>query len=354
MINNILQKNIFSGFSVSSFFYNFIVESIPKLKIDIKEVSKYTKYEVKPILDKERVSFLKIYKLWSAMQKVSGYSDMGLIVADYLTPSRAGIIGKLFMGTKTLKESVKVMERFLSLMIDNVNFKYEEVEEDALFFFDIVPRFATPQSMAECYIKICYNWVKEYSKIQNISVKEINFYGSSPKHINFYRINFPNTKIHFRQSQNYIVLKKDILYIKNSKKLYKSHDYILKHAQNIKENISSNLSFTQQVVNQILINMPEGECNINVIAKKFNLSISTMKRKLKTDGINFKVLVETIRKELSYSMLKDKRLTYEEISYLLGYSQYSSFFRAFKKWYNFSPSEFSHRTYLCSLTDNIT
>ncbi len=331
-------KLLFTGFSISSLFYNFLVELLPTIGIDSQDLQIYTRFKIKPVLDGERVSFVKAYRLWTGIEKVSNRSDIGLLVADYFTFSKAGIIGELFLSTKNLRESVEIIKRFLSLMINNIHFRYEEIEDDAIFYFDIVPRFVMPLSITECYAKICYNWIKEYSGMDILLIEEISFYGHKPKHIEFYKSNFPKAEVSFSQPKNFIILKKDIFYKENENEIHIPYEYILKHATNMKKNISLSSSFVQKITNQILINMPEGKNCICSTSKNLNISISTIKRKLKKENTNFKTLTELIRKELSLSMLKDKDLTYEEISYLLGYSQYSPFFRAFKKWHHDSPS----------------
>ncbi len=346
IIDNFSKKDInflFTGFSVSSLFYNFLIELLPTIGIDTEDLQSRIHYKIKPVLDGERVSFIKVYRLWTGIENLLNRSDIGLLIADYFTLSKAGIIGELFLGTKNLRESIEIIKRFLSLMINNIHFRYEEVEDDAIFYFDIVPRFVIPLSITECYIKICYNWVREYSGMDIFPIEEISFYRAKPKHFKFYELNFPKAKVSFSKSENFIILKKDIFYKKNKNKLSLSYEYILKHAQNIKKNISNSSSFTQKITNQILINMPEGKNCICSISKNLNVSTSTIKRKLYNENTNFKRLVEITRKELSISMLKDKNLTYEEISYLLGYSQYSPFFRAFKNWYHDSPSTYREK-----------
>jgi len=340
-VDSFLKKDIdfiFSGFSASSLFYNFLIEVIPKIGVDVKEIEACIHYKIKPVLNGERVSLIRVFRLWMSIEKVSNRSDIGLVIADYFTPSKAGIVGKLFLGTKNLRESIRIIKRFLSLIIDNINFKYEEVQNDTIFYFDIVPRFIMPLSATECYIKICYNWMKEYSGIEILPIKEISFYKAKPKHFKYYELNFPKVKVSFSQPRNFIIVKKHIFYKENTNAQSLSYNYTLKYAQSIKKDMLKTSSFTQKIVNLILINMPEGESCICNIAQDLNVSISTIKRKLYNENTNFKELVEESRKELSVLMLEDKDMTYEEISYLLGYSQYSPFFRAFKKWHHCSPS----------------
>ena len=61
---------------------------------------------------------------------------------------------------------------------------------------------------------------------------------------------------------------------------------------------------------------------------------------LATEDTTFRQLVETVRQELAQLYLSDDSFTLMEISYLLGFSEQSSFSRAFKRWTGFTPLEF--------------
>ncbi|GAB6074192.1 helix-turn-helix domain-containing protein [Nautilia lithotrophica] len=331
---------LFKNFTISALFYNFLIELLPTININIKELEKYTKFKIQYIADNERVSIIKAYKLWCGIEKLSQRSDIGIVIADYFTLEKAGLIGKLFIHTSNLRESVAIMDRYLSLIINNINKKYVEVDDNVIFYFDIIPRFIIPLSVFECYAKICYNWLKEYTSLNELPIKEINFYKHTPKHIDYYHKNFPNTQVSFDQFTNYIIISKNIFYIPNFRPKYPPYKFILKHVQQMKKDLYTKSTYTQKIINEILITMPDGNNHLQTIAEKLNISASTLKRHLKNENTSFKKLTELIRKKLSYYMLKDNNLSYEEVSYLLGYSEYSPFFRAFKKWYGMTPSEF--------------
>lgn len=331
---------LFKNFTLSALFYNFLIELLPTINIDKKELEKFTNFKIEPISDNERVSIIKAYKLWKGIEKLSGRSDIGLVIADYFTLSKAGLIGKVFIHTSNLRESVDIMKRYLSLIINNINTKYVEIGDTVIFYFDVIPRFIIPLSVCECYAKICYNWIRQYTGLEVLPIKEINFYGKKPKHIDFYKRTFPNVKVSFNQYTNYIILDKSIFYIPNFREKYPPYKFMLKHIQQMKKELFTKSSCTQKIINEIITNLPEGNNSVELTAKNLNISQSTLKRHLKKENTTFKKLTELIRKKLSFYMLQDKNLSYEEISYLLGYSEYSPFFRAFKKWYNMTPSNF--------------
>jgi AraC-like DNA-binding protein len=65
-----------------------------------------------------------------------------------------------------------------------------------------------------------------------------------------------------------------------------------------------------------------------------------LQRKLTAEKTSFRKLVQAVRHELAESYLADDSFTLKEISYLLGFSEQSSFSRAFKRWAGLTPQEF--------------
>jgi len=340
-------KNIqllIGGFRSSSLFYNFLIQTIPALNIDINKLEKITKFKIEILSDKTTVSLLKIAILWRAIEKLYSKSDMGLIIAEHFTTKKAGIIGSLFLGSKDLKNTIEVMNNFLSLILPNISMKYYEVDSLAIFTFDIKPKFMIPLSAAECFIKICHNWILEYLDVKSFPIKEVHFFNKKPQHFEFYEKNYPKTKLYFEDTENYIVLNKEIFYKKNRKEHHKSYQYILNYAKNLKEKTEKKSEFLQTITNEILLHISNKTYGIETISKQLNTSASTLKRRLKADNTTFQKITEKIKKELSKNMLRDENLSLVEISFLLGYSEYSSFFRAFKKWHKLTPSQY-HSTH---------
>ena len=344
-INAVEIRFILKGFSSSALLYNFLIDSIEELNLSLKEVQKYSIYKISKVDNNKRVSLVKMFFLWKAIEKVANRSDIGLIIADLFTPQKAGIIGKLFFSSKNLKESIFIINRFLSILIDIISMEYTEIGDESVFYFEISPQFIIPHSVVECYIKICYNWVKEYLKEEKIEIKEIGYIASGVKHLNFYKKSFPKTTLLFNRDKNYVILDKSIFYIENRDQVDSSYEILMKYAKKVQDEINSYSTFYQKVANQIVLHLADGHNNLEKVASSLDMSQSTIKRKLKEENTSFKKIVQNIRKNLSICMIKDKDLTLEEISCFLGYSEYSPFFRAFKKWHNISPSEYRKKLF---------
>lgn len=95
--------------------------------------------------------------------------------------------------------------------------------------------------------------------------------------------------------------------------------------------------FIGDVRKAILENLASGTISIEAIAPKLNMSVRSVQRKLNRDGTTFGRLLGALRQELAESYIKDRTLHLEEVAYLTGFSDYSSFYKAFERWTGTSP-----------------
>jgi AraC-like DNA-binding protein len=89
----------------------------------------------------------------------------------------------------------------------------------------------------------------------------------------------------------------------------------------------------------LLDQLPHGNISDDSVATSLHMSVRTMHRKLVEVNSNFRTLLVEMRRNLAEQYLMDNSLTLTEISLLLGFSEPSSFSRAFKNWTGTAPSE---------------
>jgi HD-like signal output (HDOD) protein len=82
------------------------------------------------------------------------------------------------------------------------------------------------------------------------------------------------------------------------------------------------------------------EVKLEHAAEEFNLSPSTFKRRLKEEGTSFKEISETAITGSALQRLLETEDKLEYIAAMLGFSERSSFERAFNRWYGVSPAVF--------------
>ena len=94
---------------------------------------------------------------------------------------------------------------------------------------------------------------------------------------------------------------------------------------------------SERVRSVLLESLPSGEASIEATARRLGLSARTLQRRLKPEGTSFKEIVQTTREKLACHYLTNTQLGYAEISFLIGFDEPSSFFRAFRVWTGETP-----------------
>ena len=100
------------------------------------------------------------------------------------------------------------------------------------------------------------------------------------------------------------------------------------------ENASLNARIRSIISKEFGNNFPD----FSVICDKLNMTPQTLRRRLKDENTSYQEIKDSIRKDASVFYLSKHELTIDEIAMLMGFSEASSFHRAFKKWTGKTPS----------------
>jgi len=102
---------------------------------------------------------------------------------------------------------------------------------------------------------------------------------------------------------------------------------------------SNGTSLEQALRPRLRAALSDGQADIDRMAALIGVSVRTLQRRLKDDGRGFADVVEDFRREEATRLLSDPTLHLVEITSRLGYSEQTSFTRAFRRWTNTTPGE---------------
>ena len=103
--------------------------------------------------------------------------------------------------------------------------------------------------------------------------------------------------------------------------------------------IDAQSSLPEQVKIVLKRRLASGKPELSDVADALGLSERTLQRRIAEAGTSFRQLLEVSRQELGRDMLASRSNGTEEIAYLLGYQDTSSFYRAFREWEGVTPSQ---------------
>ena len=101
--------------------------------------------------------------------------------------------------------------------------------------------------------------------------------------------------------------------------------------------------FINEVNGQIAALLESGDATLENVADKLDLSARQLRHQLKTASTSFQKLLNRHRHSLARRLLSTTDEDISEIVYLTGFSEPSTFYRAFKRWEGTTPIEFRRK-----------
>ena len=93
----------------------------------------------------------------------------------------------------------------------------------------------------------------------------------------------------------------------------------------------------ERVAGHILNGLQDQNVSFGRISRDMGLAERTLRRSLSEENLNYRSILESVRKQLCDTYMRDGR-SLTDIAHLLGYNDQSAFTRAFKGWYGVKPS----------------
>ncbi|HHC29457.1 MAG TPA: helix-turn-helix domain-containing protein, partial [Rhodobacterales bacterium] len=122
------------------------------------------------------------------------------------------------------------------------------------------------------------------------------------------------------------------------------HDYVFgiftDHADALLARLETDETIRAKVEARILPELHTGTMSMDKVARDLGMSRQTLYRRLQEEGLTFAEVHDDLRARMARDYLSARKVSVNETAYLLGFSEASSFVRAFKRWTGQSPTAF--------------
>lgn len=107
----------------------------------------------------------------------------------------------------------------------------------------------------------------------------------------------------------------------------------------LKERGNTPVTLRSRIEGLLTASLPARLPTADEVAGSLGMSPRTFARRLKTDGVSYREIVDDLRCDLAQTFLKDD-MSLSEIAFALGYADQAAFSTAFKRWTGQAPSSF--------------
>jgi AraC-like DNA-binding protein len=116
--------------------------------------------------------------------------------------------------------------------------------------------------------------------------------------------------------------------------------YLISHLDAELSEVADEAPVIARARDAIAQGLSEGAPKMADVARGLGLSVRSFHRRLSEHGMSFQTLTEDTRRDLAEGLLRDERHTLAEIAFLTGFSEQSSFTRAFRRWLGTTPASY--------------
>jgi AraC-like DNA-binding protein len=284
--------------------------------------------------DDARISAAQFCVAWSEGMRLTGDRQLALRIATAIPPGAFGIVEYVCRSAPTLGEALRQWVRYLNLLDDAVTVALVVEGDRACLRVERESEAPAPASHELCWALVA-RYARELATVP-FRVVAVELAHPAPGDPAAYRKWF-DAPVRFDAERTQLVLPAAALAANLASSdpallaiLTRAADELAKRAASVDPLITAQV---KRVLHDVL---RSDEAHVDLVAKRLGMTGRSLQRRLKDEGTAFQDVREQVRQELAQRYL-DAGLAIAEISFLLGFSEPSAFFRAFKRWTGETP-----------------
>lgn len=275
---------------------------------------------------------------WQAAEEVSGDPHIGLHLGEHMPLYRGQVLEYLFTSSPTFGEGLKRAMNFHRLLSDALSGELV-VDGDQCYLRTLTDRKAS-RHFTECFaaglIKFC-KFVTD-DNFQVLAIHTEHSEGAPPAE---YRRIY-GCDVTLGCSEYRLYFNKEVLDFR----IWQAEPRLLRlHEQIAQEQLAElqRYDLVSEVKRVIGETLESGETSLESIACRLDIPARRLRSQLAEANTSFNQILADYRSRLARRLLARTDEPIEQIVYLTGFSEPSTFYRAFKRWTNETPVEYRKR-----------
>ncbi|TJY60997.1 AraC family transcriptional regulator [Sinimarinibacterium sp. CAU 1509] len=263
----------------------------------------------------------------------------GLVIGSGVMPHHVGVLGYLVLASDTLAEAMAAYQRyerlFYGINIAEVRITHDQAQ------LRWVPTETGPIA-DETAIAALVTFIQRQS-LNNAPPSRVCFvHTASVAHARACE-DFFRCPVEFGSSHTVVQFPTALLATPMRHHEPGLRALLDRQAQALLKALPDSNAFDQAVQQVLLRQLPDGNVHIDKVASALHQSTRTLQRRLADSGMTWQQLLDRTREQLARQYLHDRGLSLAEIALLLGYSEQSTFIRAFRRWVGTTPLAFRRK-----------
>jgi AraC-like DNA-binding protein len=279
------------------------------------------------------------FAIWEAVRDVSGDPLIALKVAQVMGPGALGAYEYLIRNSLTGRVAIERAGRYARYFDDLTRVELIEDAGDELAGLRVSRAGEYPHSPfgIECAFAIVYGVIASTAPPGLDLHTEVHFAhrGEAPA-AEYER--FFGCSVRLSAAHNQLLFARGVLEFENSHADPRLAEVLELHVQHTLAQLPHEDPFLVRARTLLASILTHNQASLERLAEELHTSTRTLRRRLELLGTSYKALLDSVRKDLALYYVRHTDETYERIAQRLGFSEPSTFYRAFRRWYESTPA----------------
>ena len=255
------------------------------------------------------------------------------------TPRRLGtfaIMCRLIIHAGTLGKALERGSQFYRLFGEEWSMSVERDAHEARLTI-YVPEDRDPDHFITESMLMIWHGLASWLIERRIPLERVQFAYPEPSHLEEYDALFFAPVMRFGETTTEITFAADYLDLP-IRQTDASLDEFLKTAPaQLLVKFKNASSLTSRIREVLKVHIGEEMPTLNEVASRLYLSPQTLRRRLAAEGKSYQGVKDNLRRDAAIHLLLKPELSLEDVAQQVGFSETSTFHRAFKKWTGVTP-----------------
>lgn len=279
-------------------------------------------------------------KVWWQIAEMSGDEYIGLHLAESMPRGTFGLREYVIRSAPTLGAALEAVVRFQRLLVSDSNVFKLVMDGDVVRIEHGHPKSAgpRPRHAAEFTMANLVLGLRGLSIAKKLP-SEVWFQHPAPAAIDEHRRLF-SCPVHFERPVTALTFDRTLLAGPILGADAGLHEVLVRQAETILARAGKEPDLIAEVQQQICASLRGSKPALSDIARRLGMSSRSLQRRLKERGTSFHKLVDDTCREIALRQIREQQRSIAEIAFLLGYSEVSAFYHAFRRWTGVAPAHY--------------
>jgi AraC-like DNA-binding protein len=292
---------------------------------------------------KQHMSYEQWWALLEKLSQVDNTPALGLEIGKKIRVQDCGVLGYLFKTSRNIGDALKCFKRFQGLIYAGSQADLKVLDERTVCLVWEPDYGYSSQISDALLLSAMINIVRELIFPEQLNLISICFTQSIPESEFAIYENFFHCQVKERQAKLSLSFSRSDLELNIPHVDSTLHHILGQQAEELLKHLPESDDFLVRLRDTLMRCLHEGYADARIVAKQMGLSERTLHRRLKNKHRLYRDVLKEIRKSMAIRYLGEPKLSLPEIALLLGYSEQSTFSRAFKEWYGLAPLQYKKR-----------